>query len=125
MNTLNKEIKSKFAALAIVAGALFAPGIASAGEEHADHKDGGHMMDKQQMTEAMGTGRINKVMAKHNMVNISHEAIKALNWPKMKMNFTTSDKVKLDKLEPGQLVNFKLQVDKDNNYLVTEINVVK
>ncbi len=131
MEKFNTTNKSKWAAAAIIASVFFAPGLVTAG---AGHEGGGHMESSQQgkhmtkdqkMTHVMGTGRINKIMAKGNMVNISHEPISELNWPKMRMNFQTSDKVNLEQLKPGQEVQFKLQVDKDNNYLINEIHVVK
>ncbi|UZE94524.1 copper-binding protein [Alkalimarinus alittae] len=133
MEKFNTTKKSKLAAAAIIAGVFFAPGLVSAGAGHG-HEGGGHMesskqgehMNKEQkMTHVMGNGRINKVMAKGHMVNISHEPISELNWPKMRMNFKTSDKVNLGELKPGQKVQFKLQVDQDNNYLINEIHIVK
>ena len=132
MEKLNKKNKSKSLATAIMTGVLFAPGIVIAGAGHGN-EGGGHMEEQQSgqmmkghtMKEVMGTGRINKVMADGHMVNISHEPIGELNWPKMRMNFKTSDKVKLEELKPGQEVQFKLQVDKKNNYLINEIHIVK
>jgi len=132
MEKLNKRNKSKILATAIMTGVLFAPGFVIAGAGHG-HEGGGHMEGQQSgqmmkgnaMSEVMGTGRINKVMADGHMVNISHQPISELNWPKMRMNFKTSDKVNLKELKPGQKVQFKLQVDKDNNYLINEIHIVK
>lgn len=93
-----------------------------------NHKGSGHMMDQKQMNQHMqlvtGTGRINKVMGEH-MVNISHEPISELNWPKMRMNFQTGESINARALQPGQQVQFMLQVDKENNYLIKEIKVIK
>jgi len=88
------------------------------GQGHMGSQD--HMMD-QNGHMVVGVGRINKVMSDRHMVNIVHEPIAELEWPKMRMNFKVSDQVKLDELKPGQEVKFKLQVNKDNSYFIKSI----
>ena len=136
----NRTIKTMLrdSTSALVVGAILLPAIALADSDHgksASHMEsGGHMsemgqmMNNQQgmdqhMREVMGTGRINKVMADRHMVNIVHEPIAELEWPKMRMNFKTTDEVNLDDLKPGQEVTFKLQVKKDNSYVIKQIDV--
>ncbi len=83
-----------------------------------------HQMNKSSqpaMQMVKGKGILNKVMAEHHHVNISHEPIAELNWPKMKMNFQTDKAVNLSDLEPGQKVMFTLQVDDKQNYIIKEI----
>jgi Cu/Ag efflux protein CusF len=75
------------------------------------------------MREVMAEGRLNKIMADKHMVNIKHGPIPEMNWPKMNMNFKTSEQVDLKALKPGQKVEFKLLVDGDNNYVIKEIMV--
>lgn len=88
-----------------------------------DHKNMGHQSGHMDagMREVMAQGRVNKVMAGHGMVNINHEPIPEMSWPKMNMNFKTQPQVKLDGIEPGQQVQFKLLIDGDNNYVIKEI----
>lgn len=74
------------------------------------------------MREVMGEGRIHKVMADRAMVNIKHEPMPEMNWPKMKMNFKVDKGVDLGSLKPGQMVDFTLLVDNDNNYIIKNIN---
>jgi Cu/Ag efflux protein CusF len=132
MIKINQSNKSKFAAV-IVAGVFFIPGLVLAGAGHGN-ENGGHTMSGSQSgvsmmekhtTQVMGRGRINKVTESTKMINISHEPISELNWPKMRMDFQASEEVNLSMLKPGQVVQFKLQVDDDNNYLINEINIVK
>jgi len=130
-------------ASAIVLGAILLPAIALADSDqgHNDSHMGNHMSEQghmmseqgqmmsgqqgmdQHMREVMGTGRINKVMADRHMVNIVHEPIAELEWPKMRMNFKTTEDVNLSDLKPGQEVTFKLQVKKDNSYVIKQIDV--
>ncbi len=104
------------------------------GDHAHGHSDNGHVMDQKEMgnhaghmssdmREVMGSGRVNKVMAGHGMVNINHEPIPEMKWPKMNMNFKTQPQVNLDSIEPGQQVDFKLLVGEDNSYVIKEIVV--
>ena len=108
------------AGVAVVSGPVYA-------DSGQDHSMQGHSMATEQsgQREVQGTGQINILKAEHKMVNITHEPIAEMNWPKMKMNFRTSDGVDLSNLKPGQQVEFLMQVDKDNNYLITDIKIVK
>jgi len=134
------KIKSLFSAVAITTAVAlsltaFADGNDGHHHGHSDHmKQDGHMMDQKDMPhhgenmdshmrEVMGHGRINKVMAGHGMVNIKHEPMPEMNWPQMSMNFKTQKQVDLSSLKPGQQIDFKLLVDKDNNYVIKEITV--
>jgi len=88
-----------------------------------------HMMDDDDhhhdMRTVMGVGQINKIKIKQHMVNITHEPIMEMNWPKMRMSFQASEQVDLSGLKLGQKVNFILEVDEDNNYLIKEIKVME
>jgi len=55
-----------------------------------------------------GRGTINKVDLDAGKVNISHEAIKSLKWPKMTMDFNVADKSALAGVKPGMKVDFEL-----------------
>ncbi len=94
---------------------------------HGHDGASGHMMQQETMAEhhreVIGTGRINKIMADKHMINISHEPIAEMDWPKMRMNFKTMAQVKMDDLKPGQEVTFTLDVDGYNNYVIKKIVV--
>ena len=129
------KIALKNTASAIVLGAMLLPTAVLADSAH-DHNESAmsknkHMSEHGQANgkmnhgsrEVMGAGRINKVMADKHMINIVHEPIAELEWPKMRMNFKTTDDVNLGDLKPGQEVTFKLSVKKDNSYVIKQIDV--
>jgi len=70
---------------------------------------------------AKGTGKITALMIEHGMVTLEHNAIDALGWPAMTMDFTTNDGVSLDGLAVGDSVDFELLKSGDN-YLISAIN---
>ncbi|OZG69768.1 hypothetical protein BTA51_29535 [Hahella sp. CCB-MM4] len=136
-------LKSKFMqsfkpfSVALVLGSALATGVAYADSTHGQ---GEHMMENGEMMkdshmnngmgksehrEVMGMGQINKIHAEKHMVNISHEPIEELKWPKMRMNFKTDEGVDLSALKLGQKVMFTLMVDGDNNYLIKEIKTAE
>lgn len=55
-----------------------------------------------------GRGVVNKVDLDAGKVNISHEAITSLKWPKMTMDFNVQDKSVLAGVKPGMKVDFEL-----------------
>lgn len=139
-NQTKNTLKHAISTLAVSAMLLPALALADSNHGHSDMKAQGHMKDKghmmnqdhmksqdhmknQGMREVMGTGRINKVMADKGMVNIVHEPIEELQWPKMRMNFKTTKGVNLNDLKPGQEVTFKMNVKKDNSYVIKQIDV--
>ncbi|MHB1246412.1 MAG: copper-binding protein [Sulfuriferula sp.] len=70
-------------------------------------------------------GVVNSVDIKDAKVNLSHEAIPSLNWPKMTMSFKVSDKQGLAMLKPGQYANFELSEKAPGQYIITKITPVK
>lgn len=120
--TTKNMLKNVISTLAVSAMLLPAVTLAESDHGHSNMKAHSNMMDHN-TREVMGTGRINKVMADRHMVNIVHDPIAELEWPKMRMNFKTTDEVNLDALKPGQEVTFKLQVKKDNSYVIKQIDV--
>jgi Cu(I)/Ag(I) efflux system periplasmic protein CusF len=54
------------------------------------------------------TGTVKKVDAAKHVVNLSHQAIPAINWPAMTMDFVAAPDVDLSALKPGQQVEFTL-----------------
>ncbi len=134
-NTILKSFKPLSAAM--VLGSVLVSGVVYADSTHGQ---GEHMMENGEMMkdshmnngmgnsehrEVMGMGQINKIHADKHMVNISHEPIEELKWPKMRMNFKTDEKVDLSAFKLGQKVMFTLMVDGDNNYLIKEIKTAE
>ena len=124
-STLSIAVVSVSVAMALP---TFAAGNNGHHHDHSEHaQDEKRMMDHKKMDsnmrEVVGNGRVNKVMAKHGMVNIKHEPMPEMGWPQMSMNFKTQDQVDLSNLKPGQQVDFTLIVDDENNYVIKNITV--
>ncbi len=73
---------------------------------------------------ACGVGVITSIDATKDIVVLNHQAIKALNWPAMKMGFKVADHKLLDGLKVGQKVCFELKTDRGNE-VVTSIMPTK
>lgn len=71
-----------------------------------------------------GTGMINNVDINTGKVNISHEAIKSLNWPKMTMDFVVQEKSTLADIKPGMKVNFDI-IKTALGYRITRIAPIR
>lgn len=74
---------------------------------------------------ASGRGTVNKIDAAAASVNISHEAIPALKWPAMTMDFKVADKKLLSGIKSGQTVTFGLARDAKNGYVISHIEPAK
>lgn len=68
------------------------------------------------------TGKINSIDAATGSVNVTHDPIKALGWPKMKMEFSVAKGVDLSGVKAGDAVNFSLKPEGEDNYVITKIN---
>ena len=68
-----------------------------------------------------GTGTVNSVDAAANSISLTHDPIKALGWPKMKMTFTVEKGVDLSGVKAGDSVNFTLKDVGGDDYNVSSI----
>ena len=98
----------------------------------------GYAADKQQMgnmntqkelsSEGMkmhtGHGVVNKINVVAGKVNISHEPIESMNWPKMTMDFTVKNKADLEVIKPGMPVDFEI-TQQGKGYIITNIKPAK
>ncbi len=67
-----------------------------------------------------GTGVVKNINAGDGIVTLVHEPIKSLSWPAMTMGFKVKDKVLLDKVKPGDKVEFTL-VQAGKDYVITSM----
>lgn len=74
---------------------------------------------------ASGRGTVNKIDTAAASVNISHEAIPALKWPAMTMDFKVADKKLLSGIQSGQTVTFGLARDEKSGYVISHIEPAK
>ena len=72
----------------------------------------------------MGTATLNSVMPAHNMINMAHAPIPALDWPAMEMDFTVKKGVSLQGLNKGDKVEFELEKG-ESGYVVKSITKLK
>ncbi len=70
-------------------------------------------------------GTVNNVDMKNHKVNLNMDAVPSLNWPPMAMDFEVSDKKTLEKLRPGQKVEFDFIEKNKGQYMVTKITPAK
>jgi len=70
-----------------------------------------------------GTGKVVAVDAAGGHVELDHEAIPSLQWPRMTMGFMVEDKAQLAKLKKGDAVEFELraQPEADGSYVISRI----
>jgi Cu(I)/Ag(I) efflux system membrane fusion protein len=70
-----------------------------------------------------GRGKVTGVDAAKGRIEIDHEAIASLKWPRMTMEFTATDRKALEKLKKGDAVEFELhgEADKDGNFRIEKI----
>ena len=66
------------------------------------------------------TGTVSSVDRDRGKVTIKHGPVPSLNWPGMNMAFGVKDKVLLDKVKPGQKIEFSF-VEHNRDYVVTEV----
>ncbi|HZR02590.1 MAG TPA: copper-binding protein [Burkholderiales bacterium] len=78
-----------------------------AADQHS-HGTDSHMQQSGEAKSFSGHGRVNRVDASAGKVNISHDPIKELKWPKMTMDFQAHDAALLKDIKPGIEVNFEL-----------------
>ncbi len=69
-------------------------------------------------------GMVNHAMVGHRMVNISHEPIKAWNWPEMTMDFSVAEGVDMNAFRQQQPFMFELKKIGDSGYQVIDITEV-
>jgi Cu(I)/Ag(I) efflux system membrane fusion protein len=70
-----------------------------------------------------GRGRITALQPREGRVELDHEPIPSMQWPKMKMGFLVEDKAQLTRLKEGDAVDFELRgkPNPDGDYVITKI----
>jgi len=72
-------------------------------------------------TAATGVGTVNSVETGTRKINLTHDPMPEIGWPKMTMDFTVADGVDLDAVAPGDTVRFALAEAGDGSYVITAI----
>jgi len=70
-----------------------------------------------------GRGKVLDLDPAQGNVQLDHEPIPSLQWPRMSMGFTVADKAQLAKLKKGQVVEFELrpEPEPDGSYVISRI----
>ncbi len=71
--------------------------------------------------DTQATGKVVSVDRGKHTIKITHDPIKALNWPKMTMQFTTDSSVDLSNFRTGDNIQFTLKPVGKDDYTVTKI----
>lgn len=66
-------------------------------------------------------GVIKQIKSNEHKINLSHEAIEALGWPSMTMDFAVANDVLLDGLNVDETVMFNLE-ERNESYIITSIS---
>lgn len=107
-NQQEKTMKAR-ALFAVVAAMLVTSPVAWTHEGHSD---------------AHGKGMVNSIDAGNQKINLSHEAIAALGWPAMKMDFAVAPSVDLKSLQPGTAVEFTIEKNKSGTFEIQSIKPI-
>ena len=122
----NTNIRTHFATLAAVLllGAYSATTVA-ADAPSASPKQSAGKKEAAPKEAAKGKGTVTKVDADAGVVTLKHEAISALRWPPMTMDFKVTDKKLLSGLQPGQVIDFGLVKEGPGTYVISRISAAK
>ena len=75
----------------------------------------------QQVQTHRGQGTVASVDAAAGTLEIEHAPIPSLNWPAMTMEFKAKDKAMLQRVKPGQAVEFDLSQAKPGEYVIERL----
>lgn len=76
-----------------------------------------HEKESASMQTHQAHGVVNRINESAGKVNISHEAISTMGWPKMTMDFKVENKAELAAIKPGMAVDFELTMHGKNYYI--------
>ncbi len=75
--------------------------------------------------EASAAAVINSVDADAGKINVTHDPVPALGWPKMTMDLPVTRQVDLTDVKPGSSVTITLKQGRDKQYRVIGIEPAK
>jgi len=108
--------------LAIMANFLTNPAIADSkrGSSHDAHNHN-EMKAIKGNKQAKVKGVINKINAAQKQLNVTHEPVKELGWPKMTMDLPVTSKIDLSKLKQGDKIDFILKQGRDKKFRIIKV----
>lgn len=92
------------------------------GETARGSQDGDHSaMAAPTSGQAVAEGIVNTIDMDTGVINVTHEPVEALGWPKMTMDLTTTRRVDLSAIQVGQPVSLTLKQGRDKQFRVIAI----
>lgn len=85
------------------------------------HEVQSHKSQSSEGQAVIGEGVIHSVSPAERKVNLTHEPIPALNWPGMTMDLDVAEGVDLQQLDPGDNIQFYIELGEDKVYRITEV----
>ena len=107
-----------------LAAAVFASGAIAMTPAVAQDKmkmDHGNMETKAQADEAEAKAVINSIDADGGKVNVTHDPVPALGWPKMTMDLPVARRVDLSTVKTGEPVTIRIKQGRDKQYRIIEV----
>ena len=114
----------KMKGFCVAAVALLLGGVpAFAQGSHSGEMKGSHsgQATSAAANEATASAVINSIDVEGGKINVTHEPIAAIGWPKMTMDLPVTKRVDLASVKPGSNVKIKLKLGRDKQYRVVEI----
>ena len=107
---------------AIAAALTFNVGLVAASDSHSNHGSMNHgEMKPTDKKEAVAGAVINSIDENGGKINVTHEPVPELGWPKMTMDLPVTRRVDLSKVKSGAHVNIKLKQGRDKQFRVIAI----
>jgi Cu/Ag efflux protein CusF len=102
---MENQMKTVLLAASLALSTATFPALAADEQDaHGDH----HKLDATVAATHIGRGKVNSVNLEAGTVNLAHDPIKSLKWPKMTMDFKAHDPAMLKDLKAGTQVDFEL-----------------
>lgn len=76
---------------------------------------------KQTNNDIVSNGVITGIDISKHTITLQHEAIAALNWPAMTMDFSADNAIELNQFKVGDHVTFTLMKSQDNTFMITTL----
>lgn len=71
-----------------------------------------------------GTGTVEAIMPDQGVIRLAHEPIPEIGWPAMNMSFELADGLELDRIDPGDQVEFEMVETPEGAWMIIDITPV-